>query len=200
MLNNLPALVTTIGIAHAGEPAASLVVWPVIYQLAVVFASPVADWDTVTAAALRGARAGRAVWTATGWLTVVFGGLFALVVVTGADTFYVRDFAAVPDVPATLGLTWLWLLVPVPVLWVLRASLRGAVMAAERRVGLVAASAVHLLLLASTVAALCVTTMSGVAVGALSIVAGLVGEILVLAHAARAFSAGPVGTRTPLMT
>jgi hypothetical protein len=199
LLNNLPALITTIGIAHAVEPAASLVVWPVTYQLAVVFASPVADWDTVTARALR-ERAVHdvdhdAVRTATAWLTAVFGGLFAVVVVSGADTFYVREFAAVPPGPATLGLVWLWLLVPVPFLWVLRGSLRGAVMAGERHTGLVAAGAAHLLLISAAVVALGTTSLPGVAVGALSIVAGLVAETLVLRSAARRSRASVIATR-----
>lgn len=185
LLNNLPALVTTIGIAHAVAPGASLVVWPVTYQLALLFAGPVADWDTVTASALREVPDRRAVRTATAWLTVAFGGVFMVVVLSGASAFYVRDIAAVPPTPATLGLAWLWLLVPVPALWVLRGALRGMAMAAERHSRLVAAASAHLVLLSAAVAVLGTTPMPGVAVGALAIVAGVAVEIVVLSSVLR---------------
>jgi hypothetical protein len=185
LLNNLPALVTTVGIAHAVAPAASLVVWPVTYQLALIFAGPVADWDTVTAGALREVPDHRAVRTATIWLTAAFGAVFAAVVLSGAGAYYVRDVAAVPPTPATLGLTWLWLLVPVPALWVLRGALRGLAMAAERHTRLVTAAGAHLLLLAATAVALGTTPLPGVAVGAVAVVAGVAVEIAVLSGAAR---------------
>ena len=185
LLNNLPALVTTVGIAHAVAPGASLVVWPVVYQLALVFAGPVADWDTITAGALREVPDHRAVRTATIWLTAAFGGVFAVVVLSGAGGYYVRDVAAVPPTPATLGLAWLWLLVPVPALWVLRGALRGLAMAAERHTRLVTAAAAHLLLLATTAGVLGATPLPGVAVGAVAVVVGVAVEVLVLSGGAR---------------
>jgi hypothetical protein len=185
LLNTLPAMVTTVGIAHSQQSAPSLVVWPIAYSLAALFSSPVADWDTLTAGALKRGEGMGAVRRATGLLAVGLGGVFALVVATGLDSFYLTRVTAVPDEPAALGLAWLPLLLPMPLLWVLRGAVRGAVMAGEHRVGLVLGGIAHLLCLAAAVAGLSQTQLPGVAVGALAVVAGLVAEVVALALAVR---------------
>jgi hypothetical protein len=194
LLNNLPALVTTVGIAHAAQSVASLVVWPVTYHLAALFSSPLADWDTVTAAA----RDRRAVRIVTWWLTVGFAVLFALVIVSDVDTLFVTRLTAVPSEPAALGLTWLPLLLPMPALWVLRGTVRGVVMAGSRRTPLVLASIAHLLALTTTVTTLGRTALPGVAVGALAVLAGLLAELLALATSGP-FRSRP-GDRQPVST
>jgi hypothetical protein len=181
LLNNLPALITTVGIAHAAQPADSLIVWPVTYNLATLFSSPLADWDTITAAEPdRGA-----VRAVTWWLTAAFAALFTVVILSDVDTWFVTGLTAVPAEPAALGLTWLPLLLPMPMLWVLRGTLRGIVMTGTRRSALVLASTGHLLVLTTTVTALGQTTLPGVAVGALAVLAGLVTELLTLAAGGR---------------
>lgn len=185
LLNTMPTMAATIGVAHAGMPIASLAVWPVTYQLALLCSSPLADWDTLTARALKRPGQRRTVRVVTIWLAAGFGGLFAFIVLTGLDTWYVTQLNAVPAQPATLGLTWLPLLLPMPVLWAVRGALRGIVMAGDRRGRLVVASTAHLLILATAVVLLGLTTLPGVAVSALAVVAGLVAEVLVLAGSAR---------------
>jgi hypothetical protein len=60
-------------------------------------------------------------------LAAAANGLFVTVL---AETF-VRDLLAVPAAPAALGVRWAWLLLPLPALWIIRAYLRGVVMAAD---------------------------------------------------------------------
>jgi hypothetical protein len=181
LLNTLPAMVTTIGIAHSQQPVASLVVWPVSYHLAALFSSPVADWDMIAAGALKRGDGLAAVRRVTLWLVVGLSGLFALVLVTGFDSLYLTRVTEVPAEPARLGLTWLPLLLPMPLLWVLRGAVRGVVVAGDHRVALVVASIAHMFVLAVTVAGLGLTHLPGVAVGAFAIIAGLVAEVVVLA-------------------
>jgi hypothetical protein len=183
LLNNLPGMATTVGIAHASQSEASLIVWPVTFQLALLFCSPMADWDTITAESAKRTGDRRVIRTVTGWLIGGFGILFATLVVTRLDTVYVAQVNAVPELPAALGLTWLPLLLPMPVLWAVRGMLRGLIMSVPtNRRHLTIASLAHLLTLAATATILGSTHLPGVAAGALAVIAGLVSEVLVLAR------------------
>lgn len=181
LLNMSPALVTTVGIAHAAGPAVSLVVWPVLYELAKLFASPTADWESVTATTLRRDPGDGAPGRLTGWLAAGFVAAFGTVQLTSLDELYLRALIAVPPEPAALGLQWAPLLLPVPALWLLRGYLRGVAMATLRTRSLAWAGAVHLAVLVAAVAGLGATSLPGVGVGTLAVLAGLFTDIAVTA-------------------
>jgi hypothetical protein len=185
LLVMVPALVTTVAVAHSARPAASLVAWPAVYGLAALFASPATDWESVTATALQRDRRRTAARRVTGWLVAAFSGAFVLVVAGGAAEVYLRGFVAVPAGPAGLGLHWLPLLLPLPVLWIVRAYLRGVVMAGERAGALVGASVAHLATLVAAAAGLSLTELPGVAVASVAVLAGLAVDVLVTGVAGR---------------
>ena len=186
LLNMAPMLVTTVGIAHAARPTASLIVWPALYQLASLFSSPTSDWQSVAAAALRERPTDPAPRRVTFWLSVAFLTAFALVVVAGGGDAFLRGFVDVPDGPAELGLRWLPWLLPTPALWVVRGYLRGRAMSDLRTGWLVWAGVVHLGALLVTLAVLGRTTIPGVGVACLAILCGLVADIAVTRPASAA--------------
>lgn len=176
LLYMAPMLVTTIGIAHSARPGPSLVVWPALYELAMLFSSPTSDWESVSARALRADPGARGPRRLTVLLMAGFGGLFAVVVWSGLIKGYLTVLLAVPPGPADLGVRVAPLLLPVPVLWVLRAYLRGVVMSRHRTRSLVIAAGVHLVVLAGVMGILSGTALSGVTVACLAMSAGLLAE------------------------
>jgi hypothetical protein len=185
LLNMAPPAVTTIGIAHSTQSTASLVVWPALYELSALFASPTSDWDSVVATALRRSGDGRLVRRLTAALSAGFVGLFAAVLLTGAGSWYLRDLIAVPPDAAALGLHWAPLLLPVPAAWLLRGHFRGSIMAAGQTRWLIWASAVHLAALAALVALFSTTALPGVAAAGLAILGGLGADIAISRIGAR---------------
>lgn len=181
-----PTLITTVAVAHASQAAESLIVWPVLIQLAALFTSPTTDWESVTATALRRTPDTGQPGRLTTWLAAGASTTFALVVVTGPAGVFVRELVAVPDAPATLGLRWLWVLLPLPALWVVRAYLRGVVMARDSAGWLSAASLAHTLALVGALAVLIsTTTLPGVACAAIALLAGVLVETAVTTRAVR---------------
>jgi hypothetical protein len=89
---------------------------------------------------------------------------------------------AVPPQPTELGLRWAPLLLVVPALWLIRADLRGALIADEATGWLVRAGAAHTAILALATAALAMTNAPGVAVGCVAILAGLLADLAVTAR------------------
>ncbi|HEV2778432.1 MAG TPA: hypothetical protein VGX25_03435 [Actinophytocola sp.] len=182
LLFMVPMLVTTVGIAHSAQAGPSLVVWPALYELAMLFCSPASDWESVSARARRANPGDRGPRRLTLLLITGFAGLFAVVVWSGLARHYLTGLLAVPSGPADLGLRAAPLLLPVPVLWVLRAHLRGSVMARHRTRSLVAAAGVHLIALTGFVGALSRTALPGVTVACLAMSAGLLAELGMLAR------------------
>jgi hypothetical protein len=180
LLYMAPMLITTIGIAHSAQPVPSLVVWPALYELAMLFASPTSDWESVTANALRADRDDRAPRRLTMLLIVGYTSLFAAVVFTKLAGGYLSGLLAVPPGPAQLGLRAAPLLMPIPMLWILRAHLRGRLMARHRTRALAAAAAAHLAGLIGTVAAVSRTPLPGVSAACLALLAGLLVELAAL--------------------
>ncbi|UBU18441.1 hypothetical protein [Nonomuraea gerenzanensis] len=168
-----PMLVTTIAVAHSARSAASLVVWPALYELAMLFASPTSDWESVAAGALRRQPRGTAPRRVTVRLGVAFTCVFVLVLATGPAGVYLHGLLAVPAELTSFALAWSWLLAPVPALWLVRGYLRGAVMAAVATGWLTAASLAHGVALLVCAAALASTAMPGPAVAGAAVVAGL---------------------------
>lgn len=187
----LPMLLTTVGIANASLPAASLVVWPALYELVALFSSPVTDWESVTATALRRNRRDRSPRRVTGWLAAGFAGLLAAVVSTELGGWYLRTLINVPQEPAELGIGWAGLLLPIPVLWAVRAYLRGVTMAAGTTGWLLWASGAHVLILSVTVVMLGLTRLPGVAVGGVALLAGLLADLVVTSRGAVQAAAVP---------
>jgi hemerythrin superfamily protein len=187
LLAMAPMVITTVGIAHAHEAQASLVVWPALYELLMLFTSPATDWEVVCARALRRCPASRAARRVAAWLGAGFTFAFAVVVFSGAGEVYFRSLVAVPDGPAALAVSWMPVLLVVPGLWVLRAHLHGIRMAAGETAVFVRAGVVHALVLAGTVTALGTTALPGVGAACLAVVAGLLADIGVT-------RCGPVGS------
>ncbi|MFD5247748.1 hypothetical protein ACFWIW_24645 [Amycolatopsis sp. NPDC058340] len=180
LLYMAPMAVTTIGIAHSASPAPSLVVWPALYELAMLFASPTGDWESVTANAVRAGNGGRAARRLTLLLMMGYTALFATILCSGLIDGYLTGLLAVPAGPAELGLQAAPLLLPIPMLWILRAHLRGNLMA-RHRVGRVAvAAAAHLACLTGAAAALSRTPLPGVSAACLTLLGGLLAELAVL--------------------
>jgi hypothetical protein len=174
LLTMLPTVVTTIGIAHAVGAPAALVVWPVLIQLAALFTSPTTDWESVTATVAAGDR--RTPRRLTAWLAGTVTILFAVTVFAGPADAFVRGLLAVPDGPADAGLRWLWVLLPLPALWVVRAYRRGLVMAAGAHRRLTYAAAAHVVTLVGGLALLVPAGAPGVPAAATALVAGVAVE------------------------
>ncbi|MEV0831397.1 hypothetical protein [Nonomuraea rubra] len=187
-----PMLVTTIAVAHSAHSAASLVVWPALYELAMLFASPTSDWESVAAGALRKQPRGSAPRRVTVRLAAAFTCVLVLVLATGPAHVYLRGLLAVPAELASFALTWSWLLVPVPALWLVRGYLRGAVMAAVATGWLTAASLAHGVALLACATALAATTLPGLAVAGAAVVAGLSIDVAMTGYGAfRSSTPGP---------
>ena len=94
-----------------------------------------------------------------------------------------RHLLAVPDAPADLGLRWAWLLLPLPAIWIARAYLRGAVMAADASRWLSVAGALHSTALVGALLILTRTSLPGVACAAAALTAGVAAETVVMLYA-----------------
>jgi hypothetical protein len=185
-----PATITIIGVAHAEQAPESLIVWPVLIQLTALFTSPTTDWESVAATALRENRRNPAPRRLTTWLAAAISAMFVVTIVAGPADVFVRGLLAVPDRPADLGLDWVWLLAPLPGVWIARAYLRGAVMAGGATRWLSVASLVHTLALVGVLLVLAATALPGVACAAVALVTGVMIEAAVTLHAARRHPAG----------
>jgi hypothetical protein len=180
LLNTLPGLVTMVGIAHAAGARDSLVVWPVLSGLLALFIGPLGDLDAIIASRLRSDPADRQPRRFTWWLAAPFVAGFVLVVATPLVDGYIRGFSGVAGAPADLGVGWAPLLIGVPALVLVRAYLRGAIMATGHVSPLSLGVAVHAVALTATMAALPFTALPGVACAALATGAGLLAEVAVL--------------------
>jgi hypothetical protein len=178
-----PTVVTIVGVAHASRATESLIVWPVLIQLAALFTSPTTDWESVAATALRGDPRSRAPRRLTVGLAAAVTGLFAATFVTGLAETFVRDLLAVPAGPAALGLRWAWLLLPLPSLWIARAYLRGVVMAADASRWLSVASLGHTVALIGVLFVVTRTGLPGVGCAGIALVTGVVVETAITAYA-----------------
>jgi hypothetical protein len=177
LMGMAPMAITTVGVAHAAQAPASLVVWPVVYELAMLFSSPTSDWETVAAQALRADRGDRTPARLTGWLAVGFTAAFAAVLYTGLGEAYLRALLAIPDGPAELALSWAGWLLPLPSLWLARGYLRGILLAAATTGWLSTASIIHTAVLATAAAVLTLTGLPGIALGGLALTSGLLADL-----------------------
>jgi Na+-driven multidrug efflux pump len=180
-----PTVITTIGVAHAANASASLIVWPVLIQFAALFTSPMTDWESVSATALRDDRRNRAPRRLTVSLAAAVTALFVAAYLGGITELFVRGLLAVPPEAAGLGLRWMWLLLPLPALWVARAYLRGILMAADDTRWLSYAGLGHVVVLVGTLTVLAGTGLPGVACAGIAITAGVAVETLVTAYGGR---------------
>jgi hypothetical protein len=171
-----PTVITTIAVANAAHAPESLIVWPVLIQLAALFTSPTTDWESVTATTLRIDRHDRAPRRLTAWLAAGVTGLFAVTFATGLADAFLRRLLAVPDTAADLGMRWAWVLLPLPAIWIVRAYLRGIVMTLDATRWLTYASIGHAVVLAGALTLLVNTTLPGVACAAIALVAGVIAE------------------------
>jgi hypothetical protein len=174
-----PMAITTVGIAHAAQATASLVVWPALYELAMLFSSPTSDWESVTAQARQADRRDPTPARLTIWLAAGFTAAFAAVLAGGLAEVYLRALLAIPAAPADLALRWAAWLLPVPALWLARGYLRGTLMADGATGWLSAAGVVHTVVLAMSGLTLTLTDLPGIAVGALAILSGLLSDLAV---------------------
>jgi hemerythrin superfamily protein len=191
LLAMAPMVITTVGIAHAHEAQASLVVWPALYELLMLFTSPATDWEAVSARALRRCPSSAAPRRLAGWLGVGFTLAFVAVVLSAAGELYLRSLVGVPEGPSALALRWAPVLLVIPALWVARAHLHGVLMAAGTTAVFVRAGIAHALVLAGTVAMLGATALPGVGAACFAVVAGLLADVGVTAWRARV---GPART------
>jgi hypothetical protein len=175
-----PQLVTTVGIAYSERALDSLIVWPALYGLMSLLIGPTMDLDSVTAAALLREPDNPTPKRLAATLTAVFFTLFAVVLFTPLAGFYLRDLIGVPRVPVELGVQWAPVLLLVPALSVVRAHLRGEIMAAAATRLLVQAAAVHVVALVAVSAALSLSSFPGVAVGGFAVLAGILSEVVAL--------------------
>jgi hypothetical protein len=185
LLTMAPPLITTAGIAHSTNAPESLIVWPVLTAYIALFSSPTTDWEAVTATALREDRHAAAPRRLTAWLAIAVSALLAVTLATGVADSFVRDLMAVPDAPADLGMRWVFLLLPVPALWITRAYLRGRVMADDTTRQLSYASLAHAIVLVATVAALTPTALPGVACASIALLTGMIVEATVIRYPIR---------------
>jgi hypothetical protein len=184
LLAMAPLMITVVGIGHSQQAGASLIVWPVLYELLMLFSSPTTDWAAVSARALRRCRSSPAPGRLTIWLCAAFSLAFVAVVVTGAAEGYLRQLVGVPPDPTALALRWVPVLLVVPATWIVRAYLQGVLMAADATAALVRASAAHVLVLGAAVAVLARIGLPGVGAASIAVVAGLLADVGVTARCA----------------
>ncbi|GIH81582.1 hypothetical protein [Planobispora longispora] len=184
LLNMVPMVITTVGVAHSAQAAASLMVWPAIYELTMLFASPTSDWEAVVATALRQDRRDGTPRRLTIWLAGAFASAFVIVLATGPAALYLRDLLVVPQHPAGLALDWAALLVPVPALWLVRGYLRGVILAGAVAGWLVGASLAHTAALIVSLMVLARTPLPGVAVASLAVLAGMTADLAATGYGA----------------
>lgn len=197
LLNMVPQLATTIGIAHAVAALPSLTAWPVLYGLLSLFTGPLSDLETVSAAALRRDRADR---NPARLAAVLAGGItagYALVLLTPLARGYLGDLSGLTGEPLRLAVGWGVLTVLVPAGWVLRGHLRGTALADGRQAPLAYGAAVHLAGLAVALAVTVPLGLPGLAGAALAVTAGVLAEILALAWPGRSSRRPPSGTTPP---
>jgi hypothetical protein len=155
-----------------------------------LFASPTGDWESVTATALRADRGDPAARRLTLLLMAGYTVVFATILSTGLAGGYLSALLAVPAGPAELGLQAAPLLLPVPMLWILRAYLRGSLMARHHTRRLAVAAAAHLGGLIGVAAAMSRTPLPGVVAACLTLLGGLLIELAVLT-----IGGAPAGSR-----
>jgi hypothetical protein len=171
-----PTVITTVGVAHATRAPESLIVWPVLIQFAALFTSPTTDWESVAATGLRADRRSRGPRRLTVWLAAAATALFGLALAGGLADVFVRDLLAVPDAAADLGMRWIWVLLPLPAIWLARAYFRGGVMASDATTWVSYAGVAHAIVLVGVLAVLVLTTLPGVACAAIALTAGVLTE------------------------
>jgi hypothetical protein len=182
LLAMAPMMITMVGIAHSQQARASLVVWPALYELLMLFSSPTTDWAAVSARALRRCRSSPVPRRLTVWLCGGFSVAFIAVVATGVAEGYLRWLVAVPPDPTALALRWIPVLLVVPAAWIVRAYLQGVLIAIGATAALVRASAAHVLVLGATVAVLAATALPGVGAASIAVVAGLLADLAITAR------------------
>ncbi len=174
LLNMAPQVITILAVGHAVQAAASLTVWPTVYGLLALFTTPTADLESVVGARHtdRPAATRRLAWQ----VGVGFTAAFAVVVCTPLAAWYVEGFVGVPSAPAELGLLWIFVLLPAPVLWVVRSYYRGMVVAHHDAPRLLVPIGAHVAVLVALSVALPFTGLPGVACAGLALVGGLAAE------------------------
>ncbi|NES16759.1 MULTISPECIES: hypothetical protein [Micromonospora] len=185
MLNMVPQLITTIGIAHAAASLASLAAWPILYGLLSLFTGPMADYETVGTAALRRDPADpvprRLGAVLVGAVTVAYG----IVLFTPLHDLYLRHFSQLTGEPLRLALTWSVCTLLIPAGWVVRGYLRARAMGGGRPRLLAYGVGTHLAGLVSVLAGTIVAGLPGVACAALAVFGGVLAETVSLAISER---------------
>lgn len=187
MLNMIPQLITTIGIAHAATSLASLAAWPILYGLLSLFTGPMADYETVGTAALRRdpsdsvpLRLGAVL---VGVVTVAYG----FVLFTPLHHLYLRHFSQLTGEPLRLALTWSVCTLLIPAGWVVRGYLRARALGGGRPRILAYGVGTHLAGLVSVLVGTIVAGLPGVACAALAVFGGVLAETVSLAIADRRY-------------
>ncbi|MBQ1017637.1 hypothetical protein KBX71_07110 [Micromonospora sp. D93] len=185
VLNMIPQLITMVGIAHAVGSLSSLAAWPVVYGLLSLFTGPLADYETVGAAALRRDPTdpvpGRLGAVLVAGVTTVYG----LVLFTPLLAAYLGSFSGLTGDPLRLALTWSMCTLLIPAGWVARGYLRAGAMAGGGSQVLASGIAVHLAGLVAVLAGTLVAGLPGLACASLAVLGGVLGETAGLAIAAR---------------
>jgi hypothetical protein len=189
MLNMVPQFATTIGVAHAAAALPSLTAWPVLYGLLSLFTGPLADFETVAAAALRRHRADPQPLRMAVTLSAAATAAYGLVLLTPLARGYLAGLSGLTGEPLRLGLTWGVLTLLVPAGWVLRGYLRGIALADGRRAPIAYGALVHLAGLTAVLVAGVLLGLPGLAVASLAVGGGVLAELLALVRSAAAGAA-----------
>jgi hypothetical protein len=110
------------------------------------------------------------------WLASAVTVLFALGIAGGLADVFVRRLLAVPASAADLGMRWIWVLLPLPAIWMARSYFRGGVMANDATAWISYAGLAHATVLVGVLAGLTSTTLPGVACAAIALTAGVLTE------------------------
>ncbi|MTK02056.1 hypothetical protein [Micromonospora sp. CP22] len=192
MLNMIPQLITTIGIAHAATSLASLAAWPVVYGLLSLFTGPMGDYETVGAAALRRNPADPVPRMLGALLVGVITVAYGFVLFTPLHSLYLHNFSQLTGEPLQLALIWSVATLLIPAGWVVRGYLRAGALAGGRPRILAYGVGVHLAGLVSVLVATVMAGLPGLACAALAVLGGVLAETVGLALSDRRHRVGDV--------
>jgi Na+-driven multidrug efflux pump len=180
-LSMVPQPLVTAGIARGRHPEISLAAWPVLYGLVWVLAGSTAEMESITASKHGGPGGRHATRTFATLLGSALALVLLLVLATPLARLYFVDVSGVHGAAAEAGTRAARVAVVLPLLYALRAWLRGALIARRRTTAVQWAMGASIVVLVPVLAGgVAFTSLDGVTIGAAALVVALAAELSVL--------------------
>jgi hypothetical protein len=180
-LSMVPQPLVTAGIARGQHPEISLAAWPVLYGLVWVLAGCTYEIESITASKHGGPGGRHATRTFATLLGSALALVLLLVLATPLARLYFVDVSGVHGATADAGTRAARAAVVLPLLYAMRAWLRGALIARGRTTAVQWAMGASIVVLVPVLAGgVAFTSLDGVTIGAAALVVALVAELSVL--------------------